>query len=95
MTSIRSLWVLMVPLLGGCVTNREPPPVQYSDGFFAAFDQMMDDTMSRGTQGDQARTLDVEFARRVDEGPGPDEVVAVGTTWDKVEAFLSIGLLSA
>ncbi|TKD07953.1 hypothetical protein [Polyangium fumosum] len=95
MTSLRSLWVLMVPLLGGCVTNREPPPVQYSDGFFAAFDQMMDDTMSRGTRGDQARTLDVEFARRVDEGPGPDEIVAVGATWDKVEAFLSIGLLSA
>ncbi|MDC3958089.1 hypothetical protein [Polyangium jinanense] len=95
---LRSLSLLMVPFLGGCFFgsgDRELPPVEYSPGFFAAFDQMVDDTMSRGSLDEKARTLDAEFARRVDEGPGPNEVVAVGPTWDKVETFLSIGLLSA
>ncbi|MDI1451690.1 hypothetical protein [Polyangium sp. 6x1] len=96
---LRALSLLMVPVLGGCISgcggHRELPPVEYSEGFFAAFDQMIDETMSRGSLDDQARTLDIEFARRVDEGPGLEEVVAVGATWEKVETFLSIGLLSA
>ena len=97
MSLLRSLPVLMVPFLGGCFfgSGREPPPVEYSAGFFAAFDRMVDDTMARTSPGEKAATFDLEFARRVDEGPGADEVVAVGPTWDKVEAFLSIGRLSA
>lgn len=99
MVLLRSHALLMVPLLGGCFfgsgMDRELPPVEYSAGFFAAFDQRIDDTMSRGSLDDKARTLDVDFARSLDEGPGPKEVMAVGATWDKVEAFLSIGRLSA
>jgi hypothetical protein len=97
MSLLRSLPVLMVPFLGGCVFGSEKalPPVEYSAGFFVEFDQMVDATMARGSLDDQATTFRVEFARRLEEGPGPDEVVAVGPTWDKVEAFLSIGQLSA
>ncbi|MRG90707.1 hypothetical protein [Polyangium spumosum] len=95
MNLLRSVPVLLVPLLGGCFVRGPLPPIEYSAGFFAAFDRMVDATLSRGTLEHQAQTFDVEFARRVDEGPGPGEVVAVGPTWEKVETFLSIGRLSA
>jgi len=102
---IRLVIVTALPGLGGCfifgwgsdreIEPRELPDIEYSPGFFAEFDQMMDETTARGSLDEQARTLDGEFAAYLEDGPGQDEVYAVGTTWEKVEAFLEIGLLSA
>ena len=77
MSLLRSLPVLMVPVLGGCVFGSEKalPPVEYSAGFFVEFDQMVDDTTARGSLDDQATTFRVEFARRLEEGPGPGRLL--------------------
>ena len=96
MSFLRHLSLLVVPILGGCVLGDSgPPPVNHSPGFFAAFDLMVDETAARGSEEQKATTFADEFTWRVNQGPSLDEVHAVGSTWDKVSAFLDIGLLSA
>lgn len=92
----RHLSLLVVPFLGGCFAfDSEPPPIDYSPGFFESFERMVDNTNARGTDETKAATFDTEFNRRVNDGPSQDELYAVGPTWDKVRAFLDIGILSA
>ena len=96
MSLLRPLSVLLIPLLGGCSAfDSDPGPVEYSPGFFATFAQMMDVTMASGTAETQSTTLTNEFNRHVNEGPRMDELYAVAGTWDKVRAFLDIGVVSA
>jgi hypothetical protein len=96
MSFLRHLSLLVVPFLGGCFAfDSQLPPVIYSSGFFATFDGMVNETMAQGSAEGKASTLASEFNWRVNEGPSADEVHAVGSTWDKVRAFLDIGLLSA
>lgn len=96
MSFLRHLSLLVVPFLGACVAfDSQPPPVDYSSGFFADFDRMVDDTMTQKSAEGKASTFVSEFTWRVNEGPSAAEVHAVGSTWDKVRAFLDIGLLSA
>ncbi len=96
MSFLRHLSLLAIPLLGGCfLGDSQPQAVSYSAGFFGAFDLMVDDTMARGSEEVKATTFTTEFTSRVNQGPSWDEVHAVGSTWDKVRAFLDIGLLSA
>ena len=96
MSLLRHLSLLVVPFLGGCLAfDSTPPPVIHSSGFFAAFDRMVDETMAQSSADGQAATFTSEFSWRVNEGPSVDEDHAVGSTWDKVSAFLDIGLLSA
>jgi hypothetical protein len=96
MSLLRPLSLLLIPFLGGCVAfDSQPPPVSHSSGFFAEFDRMVDKTMAQSTADGKAATFVSEFNWRVNEGPSDIEVHAVGSTWDKVSAFMDIGLLSA
>jgi hypothetical protein len=94
MSLLRNLSLLVVPFVSGCI-DSPPPPIDYSPGFFDSFDIMVDNTNARGTDDTKATTFAAEFNRRVNDGPSPVELYAVGPTWDKVRAFLDIGILSA
>lgn len=97
MTFFRHFSLLVVPFLGGCgLGDSQPSPVNYSPGFFATFDHMVDSTMAQqGLPDAKATTFTSEFVSRVEQGPNADEVHAVGSTWDKVRSFLDIGLISS
>lgn len=94
MLSLRSFSLLLVPLLCGCTIDSESRDVVYSPGFFAEFDVMVDNTMARGTAEEKTTTFKNEFIRHADNGPRSDELYAVDTTWDKVRAFLDIGIVA-
>jgi hypothetical protein len=96
MSFLRRLSLLVVPFLGGCfVVDSQPSPINHSPGFFAEFDRMVTDTMVRGNADEKASIFVGEYTRRADDGPHLDEVYAAGPTWDKVQAFLDIGIVSA
>lgn len=105
MWTLRLLSALTVPLLGGCFIfgwgsdsderSRSLPPVDHSPGFFAEFDQMVDDSRNTETSEEQALILSQGFTRFVDEEPCQEEAVAIGATRDMVLIFLEIGLSSA
>lgn len=94
MNCLRPLSILALAFLAGC-GDSGPPPVNYSSGFFATFDQMVDSTMARRTADEKVTQFSQEFGARVAAGPSADEVHAVGSTWDKVSAFLDVGLISS
>lgn len=96
MSFLRPLSVVLIPLLGACSpVDSKPGPFDYSPGFFSTFAQTMETTAASGTAETQATTLTNEFERQVNAGPNADELYAVAGTWDKVRAFLDIGLVSA
>lgn len=94
MTSLRALSLMLVPFLAGC-SGGVPESVSHSSGFFAQFRVMVDETMASGTPETKVAGFDFEFERHIDQGPSADEVHAVGARWDKVRAFLDIGVLSS
>jgi hypothetical protein len=94
MSLLRSFSLLLVPLLGGCTIDSTPAEVIHSPGFFAQFENMVDTTMAQGTNETKAATFKNEFLWRVNEGPRADELYAVYNTWDKVRAFLDIGIVA-
>ncbi len=94
MTSRHAFSLLLVPVLAGCST--EPPTsVTHSTGFFAEFRQMVDQTQAMSSEEGKVSAFSQEFSSRIDQGPRADEVYAVGGRWDKIQAFLDIGLLSS
>lgn len=95
MSFVRRLSPMLVPFLGGCLINSEPPPVDYSPGFFSDFERMVNTTNAQTSVDTKAATFTTEFDYRVKQGPSEYELYAAGPTWDKVRAFLDIGLLSS
>lgn len=94
MKTLRSFSLLLVPLVVGCGIDSGPRDVIHSPGFFSEFDTMVDNTMLRGTHEEKTTTFKNEFLRHVNNGPRSDELHAVGNTWDKVRAFLDIGIVA-
>lgn len=79
----------------GCFGTDELPPVDYSDGFFADFDRMVQEATAVEAPAEQAKQLRFGFASFRDDGPGPQEVVVTGHIWEKVSTFLQVGLRTA
>jgi hypothetical protein len=94
MTMLRPYSLLLVPLLAGCGLDSGPREVVHSPGFFSEFDLMVDNTMARGTNEERTTKFKNEFIRRVNDGPQSNELYVVGNTWDKVRAFLDIGIVA-
>jgi|GEM_PF-5009428 len=96
MKSLRTLSILLVPVLGACIAGDQSlPPFTHSPGFFAAFQRMVDDAKPQGSADKQAVVLDTGFRHFATDTPDPHEVYAAGPTWDKVLTFMDIGILSA
>jgi len=84
--------------LPGCFLfgeEQELPSVEHSPGFFAELDGMVDRARSAPNAEQQARDLELGFNEALVAGARPDETVALGSTWTKVETFLEIGLRSS
>lgn len=87
------------PVLTGCDIfgwgEPDLPPLVHSPGFFADFEQMVNDSLEAGSPAQQASALDAGFTEALEDGPDADETVAVGAIWTKVSAYLEIGLRTA
>lgn len=93
MLSLRSFSLIAVFVLAGC-GNSEPSDVVHSPGFFSEFDQMVDNTMARASADQRTTIFKNEFVQHVNSGPRADELYAVDHTWDKVRAFMDIGIVA-
>lgn len=84
----------------GCawLSDDEPqplPPFEPSPGFFSDFDHVISATFERVPANEQADSLRLEYGRFLVQGPGEDELYAVGETWNKVSALMELGVLTS